>query len=384
MMEAYLIYIVQSALCLTMLYLPFRLWLRKETFFRINRLGLLGITVLAFLLPLLSFPWLVKETYVSLPEVTIIGYASEMTEAAHPSISWSFIIMGVYILGCVYCLAHKLREWIRVNRFIRQGCLWTSHENGIHIHCHACSMPPFSWLNHIVISEKDYQESGRVILLHETAHIRCRHSWDMIGLSIIEVLQWFNPVIWMITKDMQDIHEYEADRWVLSQGENSVAYQMLLIDRGTDSSSFGLTNHFSRSLIKKRIQMINQSPSRLWSRVKLLYLIPVAVGFIWVSSPTCIAIEDRDKETSSEILKFIGRRMKYPTEAITQGIEGKVTLEMILDEKGNRIWKVKEGVAPLLDEETLRVLQEMPQWETHSDGNIHYMIPIHFIIEQPL
>ena len=78
-----------------MLYLPFRLWLRKETFFRINRLGLLGITVLASLLPLLSFPWLVKETYVSLPEVTIIGYASEMTEAAHPSINWSFIMMGV-------------------------------------------------------------------------------------------------------------------------------------------------------------------------------------------------------------------------------------------------------------------------------------------------
>ena len=76
--------------------------------------------------------------------------------------------------------------------------------------------------------------------------------------------------------------------------------------------------------------------------------------------------------------------MKYPTEAITQGIEGKVTLEMILDEKGNRISKVKEGVAPLLNEETLRVLQEMPQWETHSDGNNHYMIPIHFIIEQPL
>jgi len=76
--------------------------------------------------------------------------------------------------------------------------------------------------------------------------------------------------------------------------------------------------------------------------------------------------------------------MKYPTEAITKGIEGKMTLEMILDEKGNRKWKVKEGVSPLLDEETLRVLQEMPHWETHSDGNIHYMIPIHFIIQQPL
>ena len=54
-------------------------------------------------------------------------------------------------------------------------------------------------------------ENRRVILLHETAHIRCGHSWDMIGLSIVEALQWFNPVIWMITKDVQDIHEYEAD-----------------------------------------------------------------------------------------------------------------------------------------------------------------------------
>ena len=73
--------------------------------------------------------------------------------------------------------------------------------------------------------------------------------------------------------------------------------------------------------------------------------------------------------------------MKYPTEAITQGIEGKVTLEMISDEKGNRIWKVKEGVAPLLDEETLRVLQNIPQCEICLDGDIHYMIPIHFIIQ---
>lgn len=382
-MGYFLTYILKSAVCLALLYLPFRLWLRKETFFRINRLGLLGITVLAFLLPLLSFPGVVKETYVSLPEVTIVGYADETTETVLPSIGWPFVMLGIYVLGGIYFLIRKLREWIRLDRFIRQGCLWTSRDNGIHLHCHACPVSPFSWLNHIAISEKDYQENGRVILMHETAHIRCRHSWDMIGLSVVEIVQWFNPAVWMLTKDMQDIHEYEADRFVLDQGENPVAYQMLLLGRGTVSSSFGLINHFSKSLIKNRILMINQIPSRLWSCGKFLYLIPMVVGIIWISSPTCITVEERDGEQFSETLKFICRRMKYPTEALSQGIEGKVTLEMILDEKGDRTLRVKEGVTPLLDEEALRVTQEMPQWKTCSDGIVRYMIPIHFIIQQP-
>ena len=132
MMEAYLIYIVQSALCLTMLYLPFRLWLRKETFFRINRLGLLGITVLAFLLPLLSFPWLVKETYVSLPEVTIIGQLVSTIES-HLDVSWTMIAMCLYLSGSIYLLIKRLYEWISLKRFIPRGCIWTNEEEGVHI-----------------------------------------------------------------------------------------------------------------------------------------------------------------------------------------------------------------------------------------------------------
>ena len=274
-MGYFIAYIIKSAICLALLYLPFRLWLRKETFFRINRLGLLGMTVLAFLLPIWDFLWWTKDAI--LPEIAITEYEGKMLEAAHSSIGWPFIAMGIYLLGCIYFLIRKLKEWILLNRFIRQGCLWTSHENGIYIHCHVCPVSPFSWLNRIVISEKDYEENGRVILLHETAHIRCRHSWDMIGLSVVEILQWFNPAVWMLVKDMQDIHEYEADHWVIKNGVDAKTYQLSIIKKVIDISLCSLANSFNRSSVTKRMAMMLKKDSRPWACMKYLYVFPLAI-----------------------------------------------------------------------------------------------------------
>ena len=270
-----LAYIIKSAVCLALLYLPFRLWLRNETFFRINRLGLLVITVLAFLLPILDFSWWTKDA--NLPEIAIAEFEGKTLETAHSSIGWPFVMLGIYIGGCTYFLMRKFREWIRLNRFIRQGCLWTSYENDIHIHCHVRPVSPFSWLNRIVISEKDYQENGRVILMHETAHIRCRHSWDMIGLSVVEILQWFNPAVWMLTKDMQDIHEYEADHWVIENGIDARTYQLSIIQKATDRCLCSITNSFNRSSLTKRITMMLKKSSHPKACMKYLYVFPLAI-----------------------------------------------------------------------------------------------------------
>lgn len=274
-MGYFLTYIIKSAICLALLYLPFRLWLRKETFFRINRLGLLGITVLAFLLPVLDFSWWTKDAI--LPGRAITEHEVNVLEAIHPSIDWPFIMMGIYLLGCIYFLIRKIREWNRLNRFIRQGCLWTSYENGIHIHCYARPVSPFSWLNRIVISEKDYQENGRVILMHETAHIHFRHSWDMIGLSVVEILQWFNPAVWMLTKDMQDIHEYEADHWVIKNGVDAKTYQLSIIKKAIDISLYSIANSFNRSSVTKRIAMMLKKDSHPKACMKYLYVFPLAI-----------------------------------------------------------------------------------------------------------
>ena len=290
-----LAYIIKSAVCLALLYLPFRLWLRNETFFRINRLALLGIALLAFLLPILDFPCWTKDAI--LPEIASSEFKGKVLEEVQPSITWPFIMMGVYVLGCGYFLIRKLWEWIRLNRFIRQGCLWTSYENGIHIHCHARPVSPFCWLNCIVISEKDYQENGRVILMHETAHIRCRHSWDMIVLSVVEILQWFNPAVWLLMKDIQDIHEYEADHWVIENGIDVKAYQLSIIEKAIGTSLCSITNNFNRCSVTKRLTMMLKKSSHPKACMKYLYVFPLGImSLVILAHPS---ISNKLKEISN-------------------------------------------------------------------------------------
>ena len=290
-----LAYIIKSAVCLALLYLPFRLWLRNETFFRINRLALLGIALLAFLLPILDFPCWTKDAI--LPEIASSEFKGKVLEEVQPSITWPFIMMGVYVLGCGYFLIRKLWEWIRLNRFIRQGCLWTSYENGIHIHCHARPVSPFCWLNCIVISEKDYQENGRVILMHETAHIRCRHSWDMIVLSVVEILQWFNPAVWLLMKDIQDIHEYEADHWVIENGIDVKAYQLSIIEKAIGTSLCSITNNFNRCSVTKRLTMMLKKSSHPKACIKYLYVFPLGImSLVILAHPS---ISNKLKEISN-------------------------------------------------------------------------------------
>lgn len=98
-----------------------------------------------------------------------------------------------------------------------------------------------------------YQRNGEEILRHEHAHIVCGHSWDVLWLSMVEVIQWFNPLIWMLSKDMDAIHEYEADCMVLQHGSDPTNYQLSLIETVTKGHGYSFSNHFTNSQVKQRI-----------------------------------------------------------------------------------------------------------------------------------
>lgn len=90
---------------------------------------------------------------------------------------------------------------------------------------------PFSWMRYIVVSEKDLQADCTPILAHELAHIRLRHSWDILIAQACIIVQWFNPAAWLVKQELQAVHEYEADSEVLRQGVNAKEYQLLLIKK---------------------------------------------------------------------------------------------------------------------------------------------------------
>ena len=265
---------------MALFYLPFWGLLRKETFFQINRYALLGIATLSFLFPLIRIPEItpILVTTEILPvyyeEIEVL-YTYEGEIAERP-IDWMSIITWIYWMGVFAYFIYKMYHFIRLLRFIPKGCLWKEKKNGLYIHCHARKVTPFSWMKHIVISEEDYRENGEAILLHEKAHIACKHSWDVLWISIIEVLQWFNPFVWMLSNDLQDIHEYEADLTVLRQGVNAKDYQRLIITKAVSSGSYAFANSFNHSSLKKRITMMIKKKSNPWARIKYLYVLPLA------------------------------------------------------------------------------------------------------------
>ena len=260
MMEAYLIYIAQSAFCLAVLYLPFRLWLRKEACFRTNRMTLLGITALSLLLPLIDMSWVTawlghEEWFVfsEMPKRSILYVGIDNVEPEDGNYKYFkvFQIGGIiYLLGAMRCLLYKLTDFIRLLRFIPKECLWINREHGCLIYCHAHPVSPFSWMNRIVISEEDYQKNGTEILMHERAHVSCKHSWDVLWLSLIEILQWFNPFVWMLSKDMNAIHEFEADQMVLCKGVDKVRYQLLMIGKVINRPYYTFSNYLNQGQIK--------------------------------------------------------------------------------------------------------------------------------------
>ena len=399
-MENWITYIAECGLCLALLYLPFWGLLRKDTFFQFNRFVLLAITVLSFILPWINIPEITSQLApsetisIQLEEINVMISGKVLSE----NISWKTILAIIYLSGAVTCLLYKMIDLVRLIRFIPRGCLWVHTENGIHIHCHAHDVVPFSWMNHIVISEKDYEENGQNILLHEQAHIACGHSWDILWLSFVEVLQWFNPFVWMLSKEIQDIHEYEADLTVLRKGINARDYQLLIIQKVVGSGSYTFANNFNHSSLKKRITMMIKEKSNPWARLKYLYILPIAAICMIACTQsakstasdyiTYEAVEEKPEYPGGmgELSKLLSSNLKYPLTSQENGVQGEVLVQFVVDKEGNvEEVTVFKGVDPYLDAEALRVIKMMPKWKPGKhegkEVNVKCTIPVGFRLQ---
>ena len=287
------LYAVKSAICLAMLYLPYMLLMKRDTFHHLNRCLLISIAVASLIIPIINIPLFdfsqitrlfaaperaiveVGSPMVATDLPTMHDEAAEFASASAAGFSWVALLVYIYIIGVAVCLLVRIIEIIRLYRYIQHGVLWTDHIDGINIYCHAGNVSSMSWLNTIVISESDYK-SNPIVIQHERAHIRLHHSWDLLLLLPIEALQWFNPCVWMLEASLREVHEYEADASVMQSGVTIHDYQTLLIKKAISLNSYTFANGFNQCLLKKRFIMMKKKQSNAWSRMKVLYLLPVA------------------------------------------------------------------------------------------------------------
>ena len=282
-MGTFFVYILKTSICLTGFYLFYRLLLSKETFHRFNRVALLGILLLSQLIPFceITVPEEseVQQTLLTIEQIlTLADHVPQTEVEVLPSSIplWLPVLLCIYLLGILFFLGRNLYSLSHMLRLLHGG-RQEKLEKGITLIIHDKNIAPFSWMKYVVISEKDLQENGKEILIHEMAHVHNRHSIDLLISEICILFHWFNPSVWLLRQELQNIHEYEADESVLNQGVDAKRYQLLLIKKAVGAQRFtSMANSFNHSSLKKRIAMMLKQKSSPWARLKYLYVLPLA------------------------------------------------------------------------------------------------------------
>ena len=300
-MYALMIYSLKVGACLAVFYLFFKLLLSRETFHRLNRIVVLAAMVLSFILP-----FCVITIYRELPAAPEMPAAEQLFEApAEPQpepFPWDKAAALVFLTGAGATLLWTFGSVFGVIRMICRGRRERLVDGTVLVRI-GRSVTPFSWYRYIVLSEKDLAENGDAIVLHEKAHLRLRHSVDLLLTDLAGCLQWFNPAMWMLRRELRAIHEYEADEAVLDSGVDAKHYQLLLIRKAAGGRWYSVANSFNHSKLKNRITMMLRKRSSRWAVARVLFVLPLAGLALGAFARTAYVFpDDKGKKENVTIL----------------------------------------------------------------------------------
>lgn len=299
-----MLYSLKTGACLAVFYLFYKLLLSRETFHRFNRVVLLAMLVLSFVLPCcvvtLYRDLPAPEPFV-LPVVTQPALPVEAVAAAKP-FPWRELLAMLFAAGVVAMLLWVVVSLVRVWSIVHGGrserlpggmVLVRRPERG----------SPFSWGRYIVVSEQDDDALLRDVLLHEEAHLRLHHSVDLLVADLAGCLQWFNPAMWLLRRELRAIHEYEADEAVLRSGVDAREYQMLLIRKAAGRRWCSVANSFNHSKLKNRITMMLRKKSSRWNYARALVFLPLVGLALGVFAETVYRVPvDKGTQNSGTFL----------------------------------------------------------------------------------
>lgn len=412
------LYIIKSSVLLAVLLLYYVLVLRKQTFFTLNRVYLLGALTLSICAPLFHFTITLSSQspeeglptlyYVSglMEEVTVSGQTSSEKKFLF---NWNWIYLG----GVIFFSLRYLKGIFQICRLI-----YSHKRKRIHkliLVSVGSGYPTFSFFNYIFLNTVSLNRANRhKIFEHERIHVRQGHCFDLFITEIICILNWFNPFVWAYKKIITQNHEYIADKQVIVKYQTG-SYLQLLVNQAFKGNIFSFTNCFSCSNLKKRMIMMTKKQS---NKLRILNYIPAlfiggtlctlftcittqapALPFIPEEKPEMVQETAMSAADTSAIFqaaetmpKFNGdlkawmrKNLKYPAKAMEEDISGRVFVCFVVEKDGSLTnIKVNKKVDPLLDAEAIRVVKAMPAWipgKQRGDAvRVGYTLPVSFFL----
>jgi hypothetical protein len=141
----------------------------------------------------------------------------------------------------------------------------------------------FSFFNYLFINQGFSLYSA--VFQHEWVHIKQGHSWDIVYLELLKIVNWFNPIVYLLQASMKEVHEFIADAGTVNDDLSTQKYIDFLINNAYGINENTLSNtFFNKSLLKKRIMMLHQKRSGNAARLKYLLVLPLTGGLLCAST----------------------------------------------------------------------------------------------------
>ncbi|PWS30950.1 M56 family metallopeptidase [Pedobacter paludis] len=347
----WLIYLLKVSACSAMFFGFYLFILRKLTFFKINRFYLLTTLLLSFLIPALQFSLIrtvdaVNPIISSYPPSTQVYASSDVQPSIQTQLSakttisqnfdWLEVTQYGYILIAICLLSICAWRLLQLTKFARNH---TETVDGLRLVPKKTGFTNCSFFNYVFINEDSLTLTElQVLLRHEQVHANQFHSIDKILLMVFKAVLWFNPIVYLYDKALEEVHEFEADETTsLSFGHQT--YAGILLKFAVAKSDVPLIHNFVKSPIKERIKMLFNSKSTDMKKWIYCSIIPMGLILIWLFAVQVVYAQNEvgknveNKEASALIGKTVTGKII--------GFEKLVTGNVLQLESGNKIYPIE-------------------------------------------
>ena len=412
-MTIMIMYLLKLNIALILLFSFYKLMFTGDTFFSWRRATLIGMYLVAMLVPVMDFSvWLSNSegmTSIANEYATVVLPAVSTSSQGSEVLLWELIVLIVYsVVACVLLLRFLCQL---VSIILLKNNSQSSYICDTEVYLLTDDEGPFSFFDWIFINpERHKSDEIEEIMMHELTHCQQLHSIDIIFSELFCIIFWFNPFVWLLKREVRLNLEYLADNSVLANGKDNKEYQYHLLGLTYRKNVATISNNFNVLPIKKRIKMMNKKETKGILKAKYMLYIPLVAMLLAVSNIETIArnvakvtssveIQQKPKKAPNRVFtvvevmptfkgnlnQWLSKNLRYPKDAVNRKEQGSVVVRFIITAKGEVIQpEIVRSVTPSLDKEALRVVSKMPAWNPGRKGNKNvatkFELPISFAL----
>lgn len=304
-----IIYLIKSGVCLALVLTIYILFLEREKMHQFNRFYLLFGLIFSFTAPLITLEYsgdiLGEYKFWEGAKNTEMEISDKLktNNTSVSSIQSETILLIVYVIGFslfliqfsikIFSLLKKVFSYKKVN--FRNARLVLIEEDYL----------PHTFLNFIFINRTAFEKNSieEELFIHELAHAKQGHSFDVLLIEIVKTIFWFNPVLIFYKKAIQLNHEFLADEAVLSNLNQVKDYQHLLLNKAASNKRIYLASNLNFLVTKKRLKMMTKNTSRLKANTLAMMTVPLFVCMLLLFGNKVVAQKTISEKENKERIK---------------------------------------------------------------------------------